>query len=759
MRSFFIFGVLALTLLALPSVYVFGADLLGYGPDVNAWLESNLGISHRLALGVPAAVLLFCLLPMIVLLYFLRLKRQPIAVPSTFLWKKSIEDLHVNRLMQWLRKNVLLLLQLLAVLLFIYAALGPRMHGSVTGGRYYILMIDNSASMSATDVKPSRLEWAKAEALRTIDAATDADPGMLIVFNTTAEIRQSYTANREELKAAVRAIEPSQFTTRINEALALAASRANPNRSTENEATAPANPEPGKERTYFATEGFAAEIFLFSDGRFPNVADFPLENLNIQFPELPATGVDGTSNNLAIVRFTAERDATDPQKILVHGGLLNFRDKPAEIKVQLDVLVKNEENAGSFTKQITIPPKLLRALAINEANPKDRPADPKPGTIDVEFLVPEVPENADVVLQLSLIHDGDSLPIDDMARVVLGVARKAKVLVVTPGNKLLRNYFDTDSAKKMAEYTHILPADLASPSDYLTPAREGKYDLVIFDRCAPASEDQMPTANTWFIGFPPPPYKPVGANDPKAVTVVNGATIRGWLSRHPLMNKLRGLDEIRIADKADVFRFPDLPPRTPKLLEGDAGLVLMAAIARQSFTDLVLAFPIATGNEDGPDRIWHSDWPMLPSFVLFLQNLIKTFGNVRDASTDEALQPGQIVPLRPGSAKEVFVTKPGGKSATKYDRGSRSEVVYSNTDTVGVYTAEWGSGQLRRFAVNLFDAEESNLAPVSRFTVGDTTVSAGASRKEPRELWKYGVVLALAVVLLEWWVYNRRVQI
>lgn len=758
MRSLFIIGVLALTLLALPGAFVFAKDLIGDGPEVNTWLERNLGISHRLALGLPAATLLFCLLPMIVLLYFLRLKRQPIAVPSTFLWKKSIEDLHVNRLMQWLRKNVLLLLQLLAVLLFIYAALGPRMHGAVTGGRHYILMIDNSASMSATDVKPNRLEWAKAEAIRTIDAATDADPGMLIVFNTTAEIRQSYTANREELKAAVRSIEPSQFPTRIDEALALAASRANPTRSTENESAAPANPEPGKERTYFATEGFAADIFLFSDGRFPNVADFPLENLNIQYPELPAPSVNGTSNNLAIVRFTAERDAGDPQKVLVRGGILNFRDQPAELKVQLDVLFKNEQNAGSYTKQIAIPAK-PQTVAVNEANPKEPLAEPKPGEAEVEFTVPEVPENADVVLVLSLVHPGDALPLDDTSRVVLGVARRAKVLVVTPGNKLLRNYFDTESAKKLAEFAYILPRELSSAADYLTPAREGKYDLVIFDRCAPPGEDQMPTANTFFIGFPPPPYKPLGSNDPKAVTAVNAATVRGWLSRHPLMNKLRGLDEIRIAEKADLFRFPDLPPRTPKLLEGDAGLVLMAAISRQSFTDVVLVFPLATANEDGPDRIWHSDWPMLPSFVLFLQNMVKILGNVRDTNAVETLQPGQIVPLRPGSAKEVYVTKPGAKTATKFDRGSRSEVIYSSTDTVGVYTAEWAGGQLQRFAVNLLDPEESNLAPVNRFTIGDTTVNSGEAKKEPRELWKYGVIAALAVVLLEWWVYNRRVQI
>jgi len=48
----------------------------------------------------------------IVALYFLKLRRQPIEVPSTYLWKKSIEDLHVNSLWQRMRRNLLLYLQL-----------------------------------------------------------------------------------------------------------------------------------------------------------------------------------------------------------------------------------------------------------------------------------------------------------------------------------------------------------------------------------------------------------------------------------------------------------------------------------------------------------------------------------------------------------------------------------------------------------------------------------------------------------------------
>src|SRR3954469_13332771 len=166
MRTLFPVAVGLLVLFALPGAAVFAADLLGYGPALNGWLETRLGLSHHLAMSVPAAVALFAVPLVIVLLYFLRLRRTPVAVSSTYLWHKSVEDLHVNRLMQWLRRNVLLLLQLLAALLLVYGVLGPRLHAGAGGGRHYVLLVDNSASMSAADVAPSRLAWAKAEAIK-----------------------------------------------------------------------------------------------------------------------------------------------------------------------------------------------------------------------------------------------------------------------------------------------------------------------------------------------------------------------------------------------------------------------------------------------------------------------------------------------------------------------------------------------------------------------------------------------------------------
>src|SRR5437588_7546542 len=88
----------------------------------------------------------------IIALYFLKLRRRPIQVPSTLLWRRSLEDLHVNSLFQRLRKNLLLFLQLLAVILVMLTLAGPRIRGSSSQGERFVLAIDNSASMSASDV-------------------------------------------------------------------------------------------------------------------------------------------------------------------------------------------------------------------------------------------------------------------------------------------------------------------------------------------------------------------------------------------------------------------------------------------------------------------------------------------------------------------------------------------------------------------------------------------------------------------------------
>ena len=101
-------------------------------------------------------LILGAILPLILALYFLKLKRHPLEVPSTYLWHRTIEDLHVNSLWQRLRQSILLFLQLLLIALMMLTCLRPSWQGRKLSGDRFIFLVDTSASMSATDLGQTR---------------------------------------------------------------------------------------------------------------------------------------------------------------------------------------------------------------------------------------------------------------------------------------------------------------------------------------------------------------------------------------------------------------------------------------------------------------------------------------------------------------------------------------------------------------------------------------------------------------------------
>jgi von Willebrand factor type A domain len=635
----------------------------------------------------------------------------------------------------------------------IYSVMSFRLHGRSGEGKYYILMIDNSASMSATDVEPNRLEWAKREALKEIDAASDEDVGMVIVFNSKASTAQSRTNSKDLLRQVVRGIQPTQRPTDIREALMLAANLANLSRSTENEASRPAEEDPTKARTYAPVEGTPTAVHLFSDGRFRDLDQFDLGNLNVTFH---AAGVPGPENvdNVGIVACTAFRDDIDNSKLQVFVRIRNYRPQPVKaLKVELEYRVNGK---------LDLAPDRVLDLPAREVKQEKEPGQDTPTIIDtpgegiVIFELKDLDETADVILHVRLLNVHDKFPLDDEAWLVVGVIRKARVLLVGKPNHILKAFFN---AEEVASVTYLEP-DKLSTDDYLKQALDGAYDLVVFDRCAPARAEDMPRANTFFIGYPPPPWKPVGgAGEGKSVEKLENPPVKDWKRKHPIMTgngrvDLAALDTIGIsaAFRIDV---KDLPPHTPRLLETDSDAALLFTLPRQSFTDLVMTFAILNDKNE-----WNTNWPLMTSFPLFLRNVVYALGNVRDAASEDALRPGDEKSIRPDDPRvsQLQVWK-AGRLLANLQRGSRSDFSFADTDQVGIYDIVWDNQVQRYFPINLLDADESNIEPRPEFKIGAEEVRAGKTRGMPLEMWRWFLVLGLVLLLLEWYIYNRRVYI
>jgi hypothetical protein len=272
----------------------------------------------------------------------------------------------------------------------------------------------------------------------------------------------------------------------------------------------------------------------------------------------------------------------------------------------------------------------------------------------------------------------------------------------------------------------------------------------------------MPEANTFFIDRPPPPWS-------RSKSVVKNPYLVVARKDHPLLAHLTALWDVGVSEafkfdlkedlsEAATARLAEtgpasLPPLT-RLVEAGGMTPMLFTLSRGSFTDLVMTFPLINDQGD-----LSTNWPLQPSFPLFLRNVLYTQGNVRDAWRAETVQAGEPAVLRPeAGVRGLQVVAPRGRTATVLP-GRRAEFTFADTDELGVYQVFRDDGGTGGFAVNLLDSNESNIEPRPVIQLGAERIAAGQSRSQPLELWKWIILLALILLTLEWYVYNRRIYI
>ncbi len=158
----------------------------------------------------PLALLI--LIPVIIIMYLMKQKATDTKVPSLFLWKEMYLNRESDTPWEKLKKNLLLMLQIITVLALVLALMGPYIKGrsEVTGS--VAVLIDNSGSMSTrVNARETRLDKAKDAAVNFLQTLPSGTRITLIVCNDSANTLVSNTMDKTSVVSLIKDIRPTTY--------------------------------------------------------------------------------------------------------------------------------------------------------------------------------------------------------------------------------------------------------------------------------------------------------------------------------------------------------------------------------------------------------------------------------------------------------------------------------------------------------------------------------------------------------------------
>ena len=328
----------------------------------------------------------------------------------------------------------------------------------------------------------------------------------------------------------------------------------------------------------------------------------------------------------------------------------------------------------------------------------------------------DVPANGGVLRAKLDVHD--DLMADNTAQLVLPRADPIAVTLVTPGNLFLSTALKLDPAVHCTE-TSTMPASLPAGT------------ILVADN-VPVSH--LPEGvSALLIGQVGDAMPGVFDRTAQAPSIVD------WQRHHPALEHV-DLSQVHITLASLVTPAPDAVP----LIESDAGPLALAT-DRHGQRVLYLGWDLH-----------NSDFPLSIGFPIFIANSLDWLSGERQRAQVANVRTGETVTVAlPAGVETVILRAPdGAETSLAVNAGT---LVLDRFTHAGVYRLT-GKGVDMRFAANLLDADESNLAPRTTLALGESPakVVSGPVRTE-REFWRNLLVLVLALLCLEWWIFHRRV--
>ena len=173
----------------------------------------------------PLALIL--LVPVIIIMYMMKQKAKEQKVASLYLWREMVKNDRANTPWEKLKKNWLMVLQIITLLILIAALTSPYfLSGLVSSGKSCIV-IDTSASMGFMyDENQTRFEKAQEEAISYVRKQKNGTEISLITSDRTAILLSNKVQSKSDVIDMIKNLEPSNYPGDANEGVQMAKSLA-----------------------------------------------------------------------------------------------------------------------------------------------------------------------------------------------------------------------------------------------------------------------------------------------------------------------------------------------------------------------------------------------------------------------------------------------------------------------------------------------------------------------------------------------------
>lgn len=633
-------------------------------------------------------------------------KRTPQPFSSLMFFERRVQSSVRHRRLRYL---ALLALRVALLALLVLAFANPFVNRTSTLGarrKLTVIAVDRSFSMRYRD----RLEQAKAQARRLVSSLGERDLAQVIAFDSHVESLTRPEMDKTTLASAINSIAATDSTSSFGDfARAL--------------------------RVLDQTTGMEITVHLISDMQQTSMPTGQIGSTSVAFRELqigPHTVLKlheigkGSAPNWAIETVTTAAAVYDTKKTRLTAAVAGWNTPPVSRKVSLVL-----DDKILATKDVNVP-----------AN----------GTAQVEFLGFDVPYG---------FHRGqvrlephDELPGDDSFPFSVERSDPRRVLFLYASGRVGQAYYykaALEAAPDTGLTVQPLPLEQADEIDFT------KYAFVVLhDSGDPGAK--IAQALCGYVSHGGAVLIALGTNNIEVGKVP-------LASEH--ISELRETQGASFVDSqhpalAGGGRFENVQFLSTARMTPKSGARVLARLADGS--------PLLTDETMGEGRILifastldnsANDFPLHASYLPFVAQTARYLAG--SVGTPTSVVSGTPVMLRRAGARATAadVIGPDGQHELTLDQATKATSF--NLEQSGFYEVQRADGRRLLMAVHT-DRRESDLTPMSPETLelwshtGSTsqqTANDGAPSKsadeqtQPRSLWRYFLILALAIGLVE----------